>query len=241
MRPKNEDASYVKVLIGTLLIFIGIGVPRSSGFEYPSRHYQCSLQRCGCPKAIAYNSHRRRSICFGDLGYRIGNKRPQKFKLTHYRRWCHGSGLGHERCGGYDRGYRGGSEGGEMTNRILNKDELAKANTLLVRIRSDIDALAGGDKELRFAYNRKVSKMLVYDERDGPMERRKVKAAKRREQKDLCARCSKMLPEKYAVLDRLRAADRYTMENTRVLCEPCDRSHSGRTRLHLRKLLTHSN
>jgi hypothetical protein len=110
-----------------------------------------------------------------------------------------------------------------MSNRILNRDELVKANALLDRIRTDIDTLAGGDPELRFAYNRKISKMLVYDERDGPMARRKVKVAKRREQDDLCARCKGPLPENYAVLDRIRAVDRYTMENTRVLCERCDR------------------
>lgn len=110
-----------------------------------------------------------------------------------------------------------------MTNRILRKDELAKATELLDRIRRDIDALAGDDSELRFAYNRKISKMLVYDERSSPMERRKVKAQKRRAQNDLCAKCGDPLPEKYAVLDRIRAADGYTFENTRVLCEPCDR------------------
>ena len=110
-----------------------------------------------------------------------------------------------------------------MPNRILDQDELAKANDLLVRIRRDIDALADGDAELRFAYNRKVSKMLVYDERSGPMVRRKLKAEKRKAQGGLCALCAQRLPEKYAVIDRIRAADGYTSANTRVLCEPCDR------------------
>jgi hypothetical protein len=110
-----------------------------------------------------------------------------------------------------------------LANRTLDKAELAKANELLDRIRQDIDALAGGDPELRFAYNRKVSKMLIYDERSGPMARRKVKAEKRRSQNGLCAICDLPLPEKYAVIDRIRAADGYTFENTRVLCEPCDR------------------
>ena len=110
-----------------------------------------------------------------------------------------------------------------MSNRILDRVELAKANALITRIRVDIDILARNDPELRFAYNRKISKMLVYDERSGPMERRKVKTAKRREQNGLCPICAQELPEKYAVIDRLRAADGYTSENTRVLCEPCDR------------------
>lgn len=110
-----------------------------------------------------------------------------------------------------------------MANRTLNKDELAKANKLLDRIRSDISELADGDGDLRFAYNRKIAKMLNYDERSGPMERRKVKLAKRKEQNDLCAICNQPLPEKYSVIDRIRAADGYTLENTRVLCEDCDR------------------
>jgi len=110
-----------------------------------------------------------------------------------------------------------------VANRILGKDELARANELLDRIRQQIDALAASDPELRFAYNRKISKMLVYDERSGPMVRRKLKMEKRKAQNDLCAECDQPLPEKYAVIDRIRAADGYTFENTRVLCEPCDR------------------
>ena len=110
-----------------------------------------------------------------------------------------------------------------MPNRTLTKDELTKAYAVVEQVRAAINVLADGDSELRFAYNRYVSKMLIYDERGGPMDRRKTKAAKRREQNDLCAICGQTLPEKYAVIDRLRAADGYTMENTRVLCEPCDR------------------
>jgi len=110
-----------------------------------------------------------------------------------------------------------------VANRTLDKAELESANELLDRIRRDIDMLADNDPELRFAYNRKISKMLTYDERSGPMVRRKVKAEKRRAQNGLCAICACQLPEKYTVIDRIRAADGYTFENTRVLCEPCDR------------------
>ena len=69
-----------------------------------------------------------------------------------------------------------------MANRILDKDELVKANALLARIREELSALSGHDADLLFAYRRKVAKMLVYDERSGPMARRKLKLAKRREQ-----------------------------------------------------------
>ncbi len=111
-----------------------------------------------------------------------------------------------------------------MANRILNKTESELAKALLADIRKQIDSLAGGDPDLRFAYNRKISKMLVYDERSGPSARRKLKAAKRLAQGGLCAICEQTLPDTYAVIDRLHAADGYTMENTRLICEPCDRS-----------------
>ena len=111
-----------------------------------------------------------------------------------------------------------------MANRILNKDELAKANALLDRLRLELSSLSGGDPELLIAYRRKVAKMLTYDERDNPMARRKLKVQKRREQNGLCAICGRELPPTYAVLDRLGAPTRdYTPENTRLICEPCDR------------------
>ena len=110
-----------------------------------------------------------------------------------------------------------------MTNRTLTKDELEKSNALLEQIRRDLATLANHDPDLLFAYRRKVAKMLVYDERSGPMVRRKVKAAKRRQQNGLCAICGKGLPERYTVLDRFRAVDGYTEKNTRLICEACDR------------------
>jgi DNA repair exonuclease SbcCD ATPase subunit len=110
-----------------------------------------------------------------------------------------------------------------VPNRILNKDELAKANALLDQIRQELDALADEDHELLFAYRRKIAKMLTYDERSGPMVRRKLKATKRREQNGLCPICSQTLPERYTVLDRFWAADGYTSKNTRLICETCDR------------------
>jgi ribosomal protein L37AE/L43A len=76
---------------------------------------------------------------------------------------------------------------------------------------------------LLFAYRRKVAKELQYGERSGPMLRRRLKVQKRKEQNNKCAQCRERLPEKYTVLDRLEAAKGYTPENTRLLCEPCDR------------------
>lgn len=110
-----------------------------------------------------------------------------------------------------------------MPNRNLTPDELELARELLKSIRERIEALAGGDADLRFAYRRKIAKELTYDERSGPMARRKLKAQKRKDQLGLCARCHESLPEKYAVLDRLVAAKGYSAENTRLICEKCDR------------------
>ena len=92
-----------------------------------------------------------------------------------------------------------------VPNRNLKPDELAAANALLDEIRSRLDSLAGGDAELRFAYNRKLFKELSYDERSRPMVRRKLKIDKRAEQGGNGAICHRPLPEKYAVLDRLSA------------------------------------
>jgi hypothetical protein len=110
-----------------------------------------------------------------------------------------------------------------MANRTLNTDELARANDVLREVMARLEALAGDDSELLFAYRRKVAKQLIYAERSGPMARRKLKAQKREEQRNLCAMCQEPLPESYTVLDRLIASKGYTKENTRLLCEPCDR------------------
>jgi hypothetical protein len=111
-----------------------------------------------------------------------------------------------------------------MPNRNLDQEQLAKARALVVDILARLKTLSGEDKELLFAYRRKVAKELIYAERSGPMARRKLKAQKRKEQGGLYVRCHKTLPEKYAVLDRTVASAGYTSENTKLICETCDRS-----------------
>jgi hypothetical protein len=110
-----------------------------------------------------------------------------------------------------------------VSNPRLNPEQLAQASELLIVIRDRLDALSGGNKELRFAFNRKIAKELTYDERSKPGDRRKLKNQKRKEQEGKCAKCQGALPERGAVLDRLQAIKRYTMENTRLLCEACDK------------------
>jgi hypothetical protein len=110
-----------------------------------------------------------------------------------------------------------------MASRVLTKDELARARALLDEIREKLLALSADDKDLLFAYRRKIGKELIYDERSSPSARRRLKRLKRIEQNGICALCPNPLPERYAVLDRLAAPAGYTPDNTRLICEACDR------------------
>ena len=111
-----------------------------------------------------------------------------------------------------------------MPNRILTACELDQANALLDDIRARIDALAGDDPELRFAYNRKVYKELTYDERGTLAERNALKKVKRQQQGGLCFACREPLALKYCILDRLPGKSwiGYTVENTQLICFKCD-------------------
>lgn len=110
-----------------------------------------------------------------------------------------------------------------MPNRTLNEEELHQANELLTEIKDRLKTLSGDDSELLFAFRRKIAKQLSYEERSGPMVRRKLKIQKRIEQNNLCAVCQISLPDKYAILDRYVASQGYIAENTRLICELCDR------------------
>lgn len=110
-----------------------------------------------------------------------------------------------------------------MPNRRLTSDERQRANALLADIRERLKALAGDDVDLLFAYRRKVFKELVYDERDTPMARRRLKLLKRKEQDGRCFHCQQPLPDSHCVLDRVSAPLGYTSANTHLICQPCDR------------------
>jgi hypothetical protein len=114
-----------------------------------------------------------------------------------------------------------------MPNRQLKPEELVFANAVLAEIRARLQALSNGDRELLFAYRRKVFKELTYDERDKPTVRRKLKDFKWKEQRGLCAICGKELPETYTVLDRTNAVDGYTKDNTRLIHQDCDAAHQA--------------
>ena len=109
-----------------------------------------------------------------------------------------------------------------MPNRTLSAHELLNANALLDDVRARLKSLAGDDSALLFAYRRKIYKELTYDERGKPTHRKTLKEIKRRQQTGRCAECRGLLPDRYAVLDRLDAQRGYTEGNTRLLCPDCD-------------------
>ena len=110
-----------------------------------------------------------------------------------------------------------------MPNRQLTKDELRDLFApLLTEVRARLIELSHGDKALLWALRRKLFKELTYDERSKPMQRRALKTRKILSQGGKCAECGEMLPQRYAVLDRLEAMDGYTDENTRLICQSCD-------------------
>lgn len=88
-------------------------------------------------------------------------------------------------------------------------------------MRAALQELAGDDRDLLFAYRRKVAKELVYDERSKPMQRRALKRKKWNLQEKRCAHCGEEMPLAYSELDRKNAADGYTIENTELVHGPC--------------------
>ncbi|MFL6760090.1 hypothetical protein [Sphingomonas sp.] len=109
-----------------------------------------------------------------------------------------------------------------MPNRTLNDYELDRANMLLQVVRAELQRLAGDDKELLFAFRRKVVKELGYDERSKPMVRRALKRTMHKLQNGICPLCNEALPERYSVLDRFKAVDGYVKANVRLICPECD-------------------
>lgn len=111
-----------------------------------------------------------------------------------------------------------------MPTRKLTEEEQLKARSLLDQIRTALNGLAAGDPELLFAYRRKLTKELQYDERSKPAQRKSLKRRKLIAQAGKCAVCGGELPPAAlgAVLDRINAMDGYTDSNTRLLCRDCD-------------------
>jgi hypothetical protein len=103
----------------------------------------------------------------------------------------------------------------------LSEEDRAKAIAILVQLRARIAEVAGEDRERLFQVRRYIVKRLEFDERGTPTQRRKLKDQKWKSQRGLCALCQEKLPERGAELDRFRAIEGYTAENTQLLCRLC--------------------
>jgi hypothetical protein len=103
----------------------------------------------------------------------------------------------------------------------LSEEDRARAIAILEELRGKIAAVAGEDRDRLFQMRRYILKRLEFDERGTPTQRRKLKEAKRRSQRGLCALCQEELPTRGAELDRFRAVDGYTAGNTQLVCHSC--------------------
>lgn len=108
-----------------------------------------------------------------------------------------------------------------MANRRLTIEELAHARKVLESIRKRLEKLSGGHADLLFAYRRKVSKELIYDERKKPNDRRKLKKSMWDAQGGKCAHCGKDMPLKRSELDRREAAKGYVAANVELVHAHC--------------------
>jgi hypothetical protein len=105
----------------------------------------------------------------------------------------------------------------------LSEEHRIKAIAILAQIRSEMLAISGDDRELLHQMRRYIAKRLEFDERGTPTQRRKLKDLVWKRQRGLCALCKKELPERGAELDRFKAIDGYTVENTQLVCHTCHR------------------
>jgi hypothetical protein len=103
----------------------------------------------------------------------------------------------------------------------LSNEDRTKAIAILESVRSRLGEITGEDPERLFQVRRYILKRLEFDERGTPTQRRKLKDAKRKMQRGLCAICHSELPERGAELDRFRAIDGYTAANTQLVCHNC--------------------
>jgi len=103
----------------------------------------------------------------------------------------------------------------------LSEEDRVKAIAILEQLRARIIEVAGQDRERLFQLRRYILKRLEFDERGTPTQRKKLKDQKWKSQRGLCALCQEKLPERGAELDRFRAIEGYTAENTQLLCHPC--------------------
>ena len=108
-----------------------------------------------------------------------------------------------------------------MPNRRLTPPEIASLNELQDVTVAALAFLAGDDAELLFALRRRLYTRLMHLERGTPMHRTKLKRLKWKTQEGKCAICGGAMEQKGSELDRFKASDGYTVENTRLIHHEC--------------------
>lgn len=109
-----------------------------------------------------------------------------------------------------------------MANPQLTKEQLAKLFApLFERVVADLYTLSAGDPHLLWALRRKLTKELMYLERNTPAARNKLKAHMWSKQSGLCALCNQEMPQKGSELDRFEAYLGYVEENVRLVHHNC--------------------
>jgi hypothetical protein len=107
-------------------------------------------------------------------------------------------------------------------NPKLNTDQLQKVNDgPLAYVRAWLQEHAGDNRDLLFAYRRKIAMELLYDERGKAAARKKLKDLKWATQNRTCAHCKEPLERRYSELDRKVANDGYTEANTELIHAHC--------------------
>src|SRR5438093_13401600 len=100
----------------------------------------------------------------------------------------------------------------QSPRQLTDQERSALLHPMTAQIDRMLTDASDGDDDLRFALRRAIIKFLQSEEKLKPAQRQKLRFAKWREQKGLCARCQEELPEKGFVLDRLVAKLGYTQE-----------------------------
>ena len=116
----------------------------------------------------------------------------------------------------------------KMANRNLDETQRQQAMAIVEDVALRVQALAQGDDELAFAFNRKISKELVYLERDSPAKRQRLKKKVWKAQGKKCPECKLDLELRYSVADRRDAMKGYVAENLEVVHGECDRRRQER-------------
>ncbi|MHB8634319.1 MAG: hypothetical protein ACYDBQ_10230 [Thermoplasmatota archaeon] len=115
-----------------------------------------------------------------------------------------------------------------MANRTLDEAQRKQAMEIVASVTERVNQLAAGDEELAFAFIRKVSKELVYVERDSPSKRKRIKRKVWKAQDKKCRECLLGLEFRYSVADRTDAMKGYVEGNIELIHAECDKRRQER-------------